>query len=100
MGFTILDYLVMAVATWRVSAIITEEHGPFGVFKWIRHETLRRLASNGKCDITLVACIKCASVWVALLVLLAYSFFPEVVWCFSISGMALFLRSYTGVSHD
>jgi hypothetical protein len=101
MGFTALDFVIMSIATWRISAIITEEDGPFGVFKWLRYETTKRRTGRNvdDNDISLVTCIKCASVWVAVFVLLFYYFAPELIWIFAASGLALMLRSYTGVRH-
>jgi hypothetical protein len=100
MGFDALDFIIMAIATWRIAAIITEEHGPFGVFAWVRYETIKHRTKRNISDVTLVTCIKCASVWIAAIVLLLYYFIPELVWIFGISGLGLMLKSYTGVRHD
>lgn len=91
MNLTWFDFLLIALATARLSMMIANEHGPWHVFEWLR----AKMPLGG-----LTACVKCISVWVALFFVLVYLLTPIVIWIFAISGAALMLRSYTGVGHD
>lgn len=85
------DYLILALAVWRVSHLISREDGPFYIFKRLRN----RLPLGG-----LTACIYCLSVWIAAaLYLLWFTAFQPVILIFALSAGALMLGSYTGASH-
>lgn len=86
---TWLDFALIALATLYLSEIITGKDGPFGIFA-----KLRALPSMG-----LLRCIWCTAPYVALLMLGVYWFAPPVVYVFAVAGLALALRSYTGVAH-
>lgn len=86
---TWLDFTLIALATLYLSEIITSKEGPFGVFA-----KLRALPSMG-----LFRCVWCTAPYVALLMLGTYQLFSPIVWIFAIAGLALALRSYTGVAH-
>jgi hypothetical protein len=88
------DLIVLALATWRLSYFMTAEKGPFDAM-----ERLRGALPLGG----LTACIKCVSVWAALILMALYWLVPYgqvFVWIMAVSGLALMLRSYTGVAHD
>lgn len=86
-----LDALILMLATWRMAHLLVNEDAPFRVMARLRERT----TLGG-----LLTCIKCASVWMAAL-MLALWFTPLVwlVWIAAISGGALMLASYTGVTH-
>lgn len=88
-GFSFFDFVMIAFATLYLSEIITGKDGPFGVFT-----KLRQVPSMG-----LLRCVWCTAPYVALLMLGVYWFAPPVVWVFAVAGLALALRSYTGVAH-
>lgn len=83
--------ITLAIATWRLSFMITRETGPFEVFRRLRD----RFPLGG-----LTTCLYCTSIWIALL---AYVFWDSparsLIICFAISGVALMLASYTGSNH-
>lgn len=85
-----LEVLVLILATWRTAHLLVHEDAPFRLMARVRQRT----TLGG-----LLTCIKCASVWMAAL-MLALWFTPLVplVWIAAISGGALMLASYTGVS--
>jgi hypothetical protein len=86
-----LDLLIMILAVWRISHMISREDGPFCVFKRLRE----KLPLGG-----LTACIYCLSVWIAAaLYLLWFTAFQPVIPIFALSAGALMLGSYTGASH-
>lgn len=91
MPISILDLLILACATWRLAYFVARESGPFGSAKFIRE----RLPLGG-----LTTCIKCASFWTALLMLVLYvSPLRVIVLVFAVSGAALMIASYTGANH-
>lgn len=87
-----LDLAVIAIATWRLAYMISSESGPWNIFVWLR----QRLALGG-----LTSCIMCLSVWVGAAMLALHLAVPIMTWALAASGLALMLRSYTGVGlHD
>lgn len=74
-----LVLLMLVLATWRISYMLTLESGPFGVF-----ERLRKLPNGG-----LLTCIFCLSVWMAALMLVLYPVVPVVIYALAISAGAL-----------
>lgn len=90
-SLTWLDWLLMAVATWHVAALITKERGPWGVLTYIRtHFPLGGLTT----------CIKCTLPWVGFVIFGLYLITPIPAWLFAVSGLGRMLASYTGVNHD
>ena len=88
---TITDYAILAAAVWRLSYALAKERGPFAVFATLRE----RLPLGG-----LTTCYKCASFWVALLMLVLYATpLRLVVVVFAVSGLALMASAYTGAAH-
>lgn len=88
---TFLDVLLITAATLYLAEIITSKDGPFGILK-----RLRELPSVG---VGLLSCIWCLAPWIAGLVIIAYVVFSPMVWIFAVAGLALALRSYSGVHH-
>ena len=89
---TALDFLIISVATWRLSTMFAHEHGPRKVFVHIRDLT----RAWGLFD-----CQRCNSVWMAAFLFATYCtpLYP-LVWVFAASGMALLLGSYTGADYQ
>ena len=88
MNFNPFEFLILALATWRTAHLLVKEDAPFRLMVRIRART----TLGG-----LLTCVKCASVWMAAL-MLALWFTPLawLVWIAAISGAALMLASYTG----
>lgn len=74
-----LVLLLLVLATWRISYMLTLESGPLGVF-----ERLRKLPHGG-----LLTCIFCLSVWMAALMVGVFQVVPVVVYALAISAGAL-----------
>lgn len=92
----LLDLLILSCGTWYLSECLVSKDGPFEVF-----ERLRSLPHGGLLD-----CIYCTALWVALfLYILWFISHPEtdgfmaLLHILGITGIALMLRSYTGVQH-
>lgn len=120
-----LTYLVvLALATWRLSSLLVEEDGPFGVFRSLRafagagefsqhgldatrltpQEVERVMMRAGRPEsflAGLLSCVWCISVWVgAFWVILAvflpaFTFYAALV--FALSAAAIFLQESTRV---
>lgn len=87
-----LTFLILALAVWRISYLLTSEDGPKHIFT-----KLRALHMGGLFD-----CIYCTSIYVAFLALLLWLWGVHLLlYPFALSGAALMLRAYTGTgTHD
>lgn len=93
MNLTPLDVLILALATWYVTYMLTgNKKGPFGVFTFIRtHFPLGGLTT----------CYYCAMPWIAaVFLLLSMTPIHIVIYPFAIAGIAIMLGSYTGANHS
>lgn len=88
--YGLIDLIIIAIATWRMSSLLVREHGPFHVFSWFRSKT----TLGG-----LLTCMRCATVWFAFILAELYLIAPFIVWGLAIAGAALMLSAYTGVGH-
>jgi hypothetical protein len=101
-----MTYLILALATWRISALLTKEAGPFHVF-----EKLRELAgithdSDGgvqmipsKFFAELLSCVWCASIWVASGWVILYVLVPDIAFMLAfplaLSTIAIFVDRFS-----
>lgn len=78
----ITTLLILSLAVWRLSSLFTGEDGPFEMFAVLR-------AKGGE----LLNCLWCLSMWIGLIVFVAYAFWPVVVfWAclpFALSAAAI-----------
>jgi hypothetical protein len=78
-----MDFLILAFATFRISSLIADEAGPFGLFDRARCLVgVERDPQSGKSygtnDFAVgVVCIWCNSVWVAIPLVILYMFFKQ-----------------------
>lgn len=101
-----MAYLVLALATWRISSLLVNEDGPAQMFTRLRAlvgvryngETFQREASNIVAEA--FTCIWCMSVWVGLALTVAYWFLPATtVWLclpLAFSAVAILIDKATG----
>jgi hypothetical protein len=80
-----MDYLILALATWRITSLFYAEDGPYLVLARLRRtlgisydEHSQRQAKNELAK--LFNCPACLSVWVGSLVALAYWLTGITVW--------------------
>lgn len=87
-----LTFLILALAVWRISYLLTSEDGPKHIFT-----KLRALQLGGLFD-----CIYCVSIYVGFLALLLWLWgFHMLLYPFALSGCGLMLSAYTGAGfHD
>lgn len=79
------ELLKLAAATWAICYMISNTHGAFGMFEWLR----KHMPLGG-----LTSCIICLSPYVALALLLIGS--NVVTDAFAVAGVALLAHSYSG----
>lgn len=78
-----MTYLILALATWRISSLLVNEDGPADIFVHLRAlagvrydgETFQQSASNVVAEA--FTCIWCTSVWVGLILMIAFTFAPQ-----------------------
>jgi len=85
---TLLHFVILALATWRISSLITDEEGPWGIFSRIRNkigikynEQNERYATNEIAK--QVMCIWCISYIIGAIVILIYFIVPWSIYLFS-----------------
>lgn len=85
-----LDLLVLSIAVWFTSHLLTHELGPFSILARIR------------VSISVLQCIYCTAFWVAIILYAIYVYWtPIPAHVLAVGGAALMLRSYTGAGiHD
>lgn len=87
-----LDFILIALATFRLAFMLVNEAGPLRIFERIRNLT----KLGGVLD-----CWHCASVWTAILMwLLIGTPAAPVVWVLAASGAAVMLGRYTGFDYQ
>jgi hypothetical protein len=76
-----MDFIILTLATWRISNLFVNEDGPFMVFAELRRMAGvtydfegEPIASNEAAK--LLTCVFCFSIWLGLAVAVAYYFYP------------------------
>lgn len=90
---TALDWIILAVATWRLAYMLLWDDGIFSVFDRLRASVnraelsdRRALQAAGRALAPLFACIYCMSVWTAGVLFLAY---PSALGRYIVAVLAL-----------
>lgn len=65
-----MDYLILMLATWRLSSLFTDEDGPFQIFAHLREWTETNISAE------LFNCLWCFSIWTGLILTVAYWYSP------------------------
>lgn len=97
-----LEFVVLAFATWRLTSLLVWEDGPFEVFAKLRCRLGVRydehsVAYGSNWFAKGVVCPACASVWFGIMWAIAYSFWQPtllVALPFAFSGGAMILERY------
>lgn len=91
MNLTPVEFVVVALASWRVAFLLVGDVGPYQVFRRLR----TRFPLGG-----LTSCIYCMTCWTApLMYVLWRTPLAPVVTVFALMGAALMASSYTGANH-
>lgn len=100
-----LEFVILALAVWRVSSLLTYERGPGRVFEHVRARVGIKHSDAGHPNVwpstfwgELLTCVWCASVWVALGFALLYAFSGStalgLALPFALSGAAIGLSKW------
>jgi hypothetical protein len=96
-GFFIsMDFLILALATFRISSLIADEDGPLGLFEWLRsrigveRDTQGKTYGTNNFSVGLV-CQWCNSIWIGVILMLLYMTTKQItVWiCFPLALSAV-----------
>lgn len=98
-----MEFIILALATWRLSSLLTEETGPGDIFLKIRelagitHMEKEVYEIPEKFLPELLSCIWCASIWIAILITVSYLLYPHVTVAvcmpFALSAATIFLQN-------
>ncbi len=99
-----MDFAILALATFRISSLIADEDGPFGLFEWarslvgvLRDEQGQPYGTNNFA--AGVVCQWCNSVWTGVAVTVFYMNFKErtrwIAFPFALSTVALVIAEIT-----
>ena len=102
---TLLEFAVLGLATWRVSALLSKEAGPFDVFKRIREKAGITHDENDdvfmvphKFFAELLSCVWCTSIWVGAFWAGLYAIAPHIcigaTLLFAISTVAILIDKH------
>ena len=93
-----MDYLILGLATWRISNLLVNEDGPWDIFPKLRHLAGVRYDEHSNAYSTtalskLAMCVWCLSLYLAGVLTLAYWFWPNIAipisLPFALSAMAV-----------
>ncbi len=94
---TPLDFILVGLATWRLSSLLVSEAGPFDVFQCLR-DALKVYPVKAGEDVEcksehaawgMFCCVWCMSVWVSALMLALYTAAPVLIWWLAVSALAI-----------
>lgn len=103
----ILNLVILALATWRVSSLFAKEDGPFDLFikirTWLGVVWDIKSKPEGNNVISKgIICIWCNSIWFGGFWIVAYLLSPMVIWLalpFAISAGAVLIECVVGESY-
>ena len=79
-----LHLVVLALATWRLSSLISAEEGPYNIFGRFRIMIGIHYIGNGVDAETelgkLFSCTWCLSIWIGAIASVAYVIYEPIVW--------------------
>lgn len=76
-----LDFIILMLATWRISSLLISEAGPFKILEWFRYQIGVRVDEYSQTYGTnefaeLFTCIWCLSIWTGLALAIMYLNIP------------------------
>lgn len=98
-----MTFLILTLATWRISSLIVNELGPANIFEHMRHRIGVRYSESGiRYGENVIAeafiCIWCLSVWVGLALGIVWTFNGAIASIisvpFALSGGAILIEKY------
>lgn len=94
-----LDIILIALATHRLTLLMVDEEAPFGIMRRIRNLLgATQTACEGQRETgritNALCCVDCTSVWAAAIVVLAWVYAPVCVWILAASGATIVLNRW------
>lgn len=98
---SLVELIVYILATWRLTSLLVDEDGPYGVFDWLRYKAGvahdSRNERYGRNEFAKgMICPWCVSVWIGCVLSLSAIIWPDVMfWValpFALSAGAIFLH--------
>jgi hypothetical protein len=79
-----MDFLILALATFRISSLIADEDGPLGLFEWTRSKMGVRRDEKGENYGTNnfavgLVCQWCNSLWIGIVLAILYMWLKEMI---------------------
>jgi hypothetical protein len=72
-------FIILGLAVWRVAVMLVDEDGPGNIFGWMRSKLVRESAKETPGSLSQgLSCVYCLSVWLSLVVFVAYVAQPVV----------------------
>jgi len=93
------DFLLMALATWRLMTLLMYEEGPWQLLTRLRgrlgilHDDDGPMAWPTSMPGAIFRCSSCMGLWMAPVVLALWWTAPVVIWALALSGAANLLES-------
>ena len=98
----LLDFIVLALATWRISSLLVDEPGPFNMFIRLRELTGITHDADGIPLVIpdglfsdLFSCVWCMSIWIGLFLTILFLCVPNFLYLatpFALSAVAIKLH--------
>ena len=98
-------FLILSLATWRISSLFVEERGAFDIFLRIRK--LAGIKHDSHYEPTewpdkffpnLLSCVRCTSIWISIGFFIFWLFAPDIAIYFAIpfalSTLAILIDNY------
>jgi hypothetical protein len=82
-----LDFILIALAAWRVASLLVNEDGPFNIFAGVRGFFTQEGEVRGIG--LLLTCVWCTSVWTAILCYLVWSVWEPPIIVLAASALAI-----------
>ena len=86
-GFFIsMDFIILALATFRISSLIADEDGPLGLFEWLRSLVGVKRDETGQTYVENnfaigIICLWCNSIWIGVILMALYMLSTQItVW--------------------
>lgn len=94
-----LDLILIALATIRLTTLMVDEEAPFGIMRRIRNLLgATQTACEGQRETgritNALCCVDCTSVWAAAIVVALWVYAPALVWVLAASGATVLVNRY------
>jgi hypothetical protein len=98
-----MDFLILVLATFRISSLVADEDGPLGVLEYLRElagiKRDERGSTYGTNNFAVgVICLWCNSLWIGILLTILYLWFGQmfifICWPLALSAVTMVISRY------